>query len=90
MIFVIKFIFFFCLVMIFYIYIGYPVLVFLIGMIKNQNVKKSPFEPHITILIAAYNEEGNIEATLRNKLELDYPKEKLEVIVLAEVYNCVS
>ena len=70
--------------MILYIYLGYPALVFMLGVIRNRKVKKSPYEPHITILIAAYNEEKSIEATIKNKLNLDYPKDKLEIIVISD------
>lgn len=70
--------------MIFYIYLGYPVLVVLIGLIRNKRVKKGTYEPHITILISAYNEEKSIEATIKNKLDLDYPKNKLEIIVISD------
>ena len=70
--------------MIFYVYLGYPVLVILIGLVKNKKVKKGAYAPRVTILIAAYNEEKSIDATLRNKLELDYSKEKLEIIVISD------
>jgi len=79
-----KVIFFFSLFMIFYVYLGYPALVFLAAAIKNKKVKKGLYEPPITILIAAYNEENNIEETLKNKLSLDYSNEKLEIIVISD------
>ena len=79
-----KFIFFFSLFMIFYIYLGYPVLVVLIGFIRDKRIKKGDYQPHVTILIAAYNEEDSIGATIKNKLELDYPKDKLEIIVISD------
>ncbi len=70
--------------MIIYVYLGYPALVFLFGIFRNKGVKEGAFEPHVTILIAAYNEEECIDNTLRNKLDLDYPKEKLEIIVISD------
>lgn len=70
--------------MIIYIYMGYPILVFLFSRIKNKRVKKGNYEPYATILISAYNEEENIEATLKNKLDLNYPKKKLEIIVISD------
>src|SRR5690606_14809748 len=36
------------------------------------------------ILIAAFNEEQDIEHTLRNKIELDYPKDLLEILVVSD------
>ncbi|MCK5505168.1 MAG: glycosyltransferase, partial [Thermodesulfovibrionia bacterium] len=70
--------------MIFYIFFGYPVLVALIGLIRNKRIKKGDYQPHVTILIAAYNEEKSINATIKNKLELDYPNDKLEIIVISD------
>lgn len=37
--------------------------------------------PTVSILISAYNEEAVIERKIQNILELDYPKEKLEVLI---------
>lgn len=79
-----KILFFFFLFMLLYVYLGYPFLVFLFAIIKNRKVKKGVYEPYVTILIAAYNEERCIDSTLRNKLDLKYPKEKLEIIVISD------
>jgi cellulose synthase/poly-beta-1,6-N-acetylglucosamine synthase-like glycosyltransferase len=37
--------------------------------------------PSVSILISAYNEEAVIERKIQNLLELDYPKEKLEILI---------
>lgn len=79
-----KTIFFSSIFMIFYVYLGYPALVFLIGLVRNKKVKRGNYGPYVSILIAAYNEEDSIEATLKNKLEIDYPKDKLEIIVVSD------
>lgn len=82
--FMLKAIFFLCGVALFYIYAGYPVLVSVLGIIRDKRVAKSAIEPAVSILIAAYNEENIIGSTLKNKLELDYPKDKLEIIVISD------
>jgi glycosyltransferase involved in cell wall biosynthesis len=79
-----KAVFFLCGLSLFYIYAGYPALVFVLGLIRNRKVMKSALEPAVSILIAAYNEEKSIGATLKNKLDLDYPKDKLEIIVVSD------
>ena len=79
-----KIIFYASFVMILYVYLGYPLLIAVIGSVRNRSIKKGAFEPEVTILISAYNEEENIEKTLKNKLLLDYPKGKLEVIVISD------
>ena len=70
--------------MLFYVYAGYPILVFLLATLRKRKVKKGSYEPKITVLIPAFNEAENIEETLRNKINLVYPKEKLEIIVISD------
>ncbi len=79
-----KLSFFLSVTLIIYTYLGYPILVFLISLFRNRRVHKGDDEPDVTILIAAYNEATSIEETLRNKIELEYPKDKLEIIVISD------
>ena len=79
-----KTLLFLSLFMIFYVYLGYPFLLIVIGRIRKQSVNKADCEPTVTVLIAAYNEELEIEKTLKNKLDLNYPKDKLEIIVVSD------
>jgi cellulose synthase/poly-beta-1,6-N-acetylglucosamine synthase-like glycosyltransferase len=64
--------------------VGYPLLAALIGRLRPQKVRRAAYEPSVSLLIAAYNEAAAIEATLRNKFELDYPPEKLEILVVSD------
>ncbi len=67
-----------------YVYIGYPLLVYSVGYVRPLEVKKSSFEPLVTVLITAYNEEKDIRAKLENTLQIDYPREKLEILVASD------
>jgi len=40
--------------------------------------------PHVSLVIAAYNEERVIAGKLANSLALDYPRELLEIIVVSD------
>lgn len=71
-------------VALFYTYIGYPVLVWLIALLRPKTVERDLFEPFVTILITAYNEEKDIRAKLENTLKIDYPREKLEILVASD------
>jgi cellulose synthase/poly-beta-1,6-N-acetylglucosamine synthase-like glycosyltransferase len=71
-------------VLILYVYAGYPLLAAGLGMLLQRQVRKAPIEPSVTILIAAYNEAEVIAATIENKLALDYPREKFEIIVISD------
>ncbi len=69
---------------IFYAYIGYPVLVYLVSLAFPKRIKRGAFEPKVTILITAYNEENAIRQKLENTLLIDYPPEKLEILVASD------
>ena len=68
-----------------YTYIGYPLLLSLIArFIHAPNEESSDSELSVTLLITAYNEEVVIEKKIENSLGLDYPREKLQIIVAAD------
>ncbi|HEX9960472.1 MAG TPA: glycosyltransferase family 2 protein [Pyrinomonadaceae bacterium] len=68
----------------FYVYAGYPVLVYAVSRLFPKNVNRARFAPRVTILITAYNEEKDIRRKLENTLRIDYPKEKLEILVASD------
>lgn len=69
-----------------YPYAIYPALTVVVGAIRGRVVRAgvAPFEPRISILIAAHNEADFIEQTVRNKLAQQYPAGLLEVIVVSD------
>lgn len=77
-------IFFTALFIIGYIFLGYPVILFLISRIFEKKVNQKDIEPYVSLIISAYNEEKIIEEKILNALSLDYPKDKLEIIVASE------
>jgi cellulose synthase/poly-beta-1,6-N-acetylglucosamine synthase-like glycosyltransferase len=80
----IEIVFFISILLIFYVYAGYPLAAALLGRVMSRPVRKGICEPLVTVLIAAYNEEEAVGATIENKLALDYPHEKLEVLVISD------
>lgn len=70
--------------LLFYVYAGYPLLLALIGLFVRRHRPGAGYTPPISVLIAAYNEEEAIERKIRQTLALEYPKEKLEVLVLSD------
>jgi len=81
-----TFVFWFSVGIVFYVYVGYPALLFFFTRLRPGLVSRAAgtWRPSVTVLISAYNEETSIEATLRNKLESDYPAEKLDIIVVSD------
>jgi cellulose synthase/poly-beta-1,6-N-acetylglucosamine synthase-like glycosyltransferase len=50
-------------------------------------VRKGGALPTVAIVVAAWNEEAVIERRLENLLALDYPHEKLEIVVASDASN---
>lgn len=68
-----------------YPYVLYPVAVRALGHILHRKVDAADdFLPRVTVLTAAFNEAAHIEATVRNKLQQDYPAELLDIIVVSD------
>lgn len=58
---------------------------FFIIFLQQRNELKNPKSkrfPSVTITVPAYNEENTVAKTIKSLLEIDYPKEKLEIIVV--------
>lgn len=68
----------------FYVYAGYPLLVYLVSRLRPRRVKKAEFAPPVTVLITAYNEEKAIREKIENTLLIDYPKDKLQILVASD------
>jgi cellulose synthase/poly-beta-1,6-N-acetylglucosamine synthase-like glycosyltransferase len=83
----IEFLFAGSLFMLFYIHIGYPILVAMIGYVGNRTIVKREISPSVTVLIAAYNEQDSIRATIQNKLDQEYPANLIEIIVISDGSN---
>jgi len=77
----IAFMFWICIGIIIYTYAGYPILLTLLAQTRKKPSFLSPYEPTVTLLITAYNEEACLQGKLDNALELHYPIEKLQILV---------
>lgn len=77
--------------LIFYTYLGYPVLLLLLAKnIKDDKKKGESAEVEnkcVSLIVAAYNEEKIIEEKIKNISEIDYPKEKLFVFIASDGSN---
>jgi len=68
-----------------YVYIGYPLILKVVSGFFRYEVPPEPAEwPSVSLVIAAYNEERVIEEKLKNTLQLDYPRERLEIMVVSD------
>jgi len=59
---------------------------FLIGFFREyfrtKKMLKKEFEPRVTVIVPARNEEKNISQCINSLYNLDYPKDKLEIIAI--------
>jgi cellulose synthase/poly-beta-1,6-N-acetylglucosamine synthase-like glycosyltransferase len=67
-----------------YAYIGYPLLLWCVSRLRARVVKRGACTPTVSVIITAYNEERDLRGKLENTLALDYPKDKLEIIVASD------
>lgn len=69
-----------------YTFVGYPALIWLLARRRPVERASEPpgAWPMITITLAAYNEAAGIRQTLESLLELDYPAEKRQILVISD------
>ena len=79
-----KILFWFSLTFVFYTYFGYPILLAIVMKLWNKVIDKKDFIPGVTMIISAHNEEQTIRNKLENTINIDYPKDKFEIIVVSD------
>ncbi|HLJ90398.1 MAG TPA: glycosyltransferase family 2 protein [Candidatus Angelobacter sp.] len=67
-----------------YVYLGYPLLLSLIASLRRSRTAELGYTPAISVLIAACNEEAGIRQKLEQTVQLEYPADKLEILVLSD------
>ncbi|MDR3764602.1 MAG: glycosyltransferase family 2 protein [Acidobacteriota bacterium] len=85
--------------LVFYTYFGYPIVLFVCyGLVQikrdwrflhdRRDRRRADVQdaglPTVTLFFAAYNEEEHLEEKLSNTLALDYPPEKLQVVIVSD------
>src|SRR5262245_43503527 len=68
-----------------YVYAGYPLALDLIVWVRGaRRIVRGPDLPRVSLVISAYNEGDVIATKLENALALDYPRERLEIVVVSD------
>lgn len=68
-----------------YVYIGYPVCLYLIGLRRTPKaLEPKVFWPSVSVLISARNEGRDIEWKIKETLQWDYPRDRLQVLVASD------
>ena len=80
----------------FYTYVGYPLLVYVLARLRDtfsthshhspepSQIDKKTDWPMVSILIPAFNEENVIRKKVENTLSVDYPKDRLQIVIVSD------
>lgn len=84
--------FWICLFLVFYTYIGYGIVLWIAVKVKELFSPQKVFElpeilPQVTLFITAYNEEEMVDEKMVNCLSLDYPRDKLQIVWVTDGSN---
>jgi len=74
-------IFWVSVLLVFYIYLGFPLLLFVRAKLWRCPVRCADVQPTITVVIVAHNEAAGIRAKLDNLLTSNYPQDRLDIII---------
>lgn len=77
-------IFWLCLLLPFYAWLGYPLLLTLVGPFFPRHTPPVLAPQRISVVVAAHNEQRNIENKLRNLLAQDYMADNVQIIVASD------
>lgn len=67
-----------------YVYAGYPALLAILSGMSRRLRPEPGHTPALSVLISAYNERASIGRKVEETLGLDYPPDKLEIIVVSD------
>jgi cellulose synthase/poly-beta-1,6-N-acetylglucosamine synthase-like glycosyltransferase len=67
-----------------YTYFGYPFAILLLSKLRHKSIEKAPTSPTVSVIVAARNEAKCIRAKIENLLTMDYPREKVQIIVVSD------
>ncbi|MDP2140741.1 MAG: glycosyltransferase family 2 protein [Gammaproteobacteria bacterium] len=77
-------IFWFSALMLFYVFLGYPLLLLLWARLRSRPAHKNFLEPFISVLMVVRNEEATLRNKLLNLRDMDYPQHKVEIVVVSD------
>jgi len=65
-------------------YVTYPIIVLFWSILHPQQTIRKHIQPAASLIIAAFNEEETIGGRIENALEMNYPHDRLEVIIASD------
>lgn len=81
---ILELVFWFLVLIVGYVYAGYPLLLRVLESWRARPVRQGESEPGVTLIISAFNERDVIASKIENSLATDYPSERLEILVVSD------
>ncbi len=79
-----RFVFWSAAAVIFYTYFGYVAWLWLRSRLRPRPVQSAPYLPFVSIVLVVRNEAARLKDKITNLLELDYPPERVETLVVSD------
>ena len=86
--------FWLCMAIVVYTYVGYGIVLYLLVFVKRLATKAKPLAditddrlPEVTLMVCAYNEEDIIAEKMDNTRRLDYPSDRLHLVWVTDGSN---
>jgi poly-beta-1,6-N-acetyl-D-glucosamine synthase len=79
-----AFIFWVAFLLLAYVHVGYPAAAWMRALLRPLRHTRAPFEPVISVVVVAHNEAQRIASRLDNLLALDYPRDRMEIILASD------
>jgi cellulose synthase/poly-beta-1,6-N-acetylglucosamine synthase-like glycosyltransferase len=71
-----------------YTYFGYPVALYILTKLVSGKITGEPeagtFYPDVSVIIPAYNEGKILDRKITNTIQLNYPREKIEILIISD------
>ena len=73
-----------CIFLLGYTYLGYPAFIRALAAFRSREPRRGNVEPWVSLVIVAHNESAKVGRRLENLLALDYPRDRLEIILASD------
>ena len=79
-----RYAFWISLAVVAYSYFGYPLVLWMLSKLSSRPISKAEVEPTVSVVIAVHNAAERLMAKVANLQALDYPKDKMQIIVSSD------
>jgi len=72
------------ILLILYVFAGYPLYLGLLARFRSRPLQRSAYQPAVSVILAVHNGERYLARKLDSILALDYPRGKIEILVVSD------